>query len=271
MKQTFSNIRDEDLQWAISRMTTELLEDQKISLKEMEMFGRGNYSRSMKIGEYIFKVGDERSTTEIPYDRRIIQPLTRRKLEGKNGEDVYVEVQNLVDKDWYKGLTDEEVDEELYKIYAEMRGRGHRWTDVRKDNVGRLLKPNERKFDINGNEIVPEDSAIGFTNRDDDDVLPAGELVIIDTDYIYEENSRYSGSIASAHGRFEERYLKECAERDAKRKLEQPAILASAIEVSKKQVSNRDIQQMSASVVDNQRNKDNLDYERQEEQQEYSK
>lgn len=264
MKQTFSAITDEDLQWAISRMATELLQDQNASLKDMEIFGKGHYSRSMKIGEYIFKVGEDRSTSEIPYDERIIQPLTRRKLEGTKGEEVYVEVQNLVDKDWYKGLSDEEVDEELYKIYSEMRDRGHRWTDVRKDNVGRLLKPNTPEFDINGNRIQPEDSAIGFTgNSNERRVLPAGELVIIDTDFIFEQDQKYSGSIASAHKRFEARYLKEVMERENQ---ETPKLLSSTIEASKEQISNKDIQGMSQSVIASQKGQ-----EKEEKTEEYFK
>lgn len=269
MKQTFSYLQDEDLQWAISRLATELLQDQKLSVKDMEIFGKGQYSRSVKTGEYILKVGKDRSTAEIPYDERIIQPLNRRKLEGKDGESVFIEVQNLVDKDWYKGLSDEEVDEELYKIYSEMRDRGHRWTDVRKDNVGRLLKPNSPNFEINGDTITPEDSAIGFTsgknNTEASTVLPAGELVIIDTDFIFEADKSYSGSIASRHKDFEERYIRESAERDAKSatqvskhsdttKNEQvPVLLVSAIEESKGLVNNQDIKQMSNSIVSKQK------------------
>lgn len=273
MKQTFSYLKDEDLQWAISRIVTELLQDQKLSLKDMEMFGKGKYSHSIKIGEYIFKVGEDRSTGEIPYDERIIQPLNRRKLEGKDGESVFIEVQNLVDKDWYKGLSDKEVNEELYKIYSEMRRRGHRWTDVRKDNVGRLLKPNSPSFEINGSIITPEDSAIGFTGERDSeqkrDTLPAGELVIIDTDFIFEAEEKCSGSIASMHKEFEERYLREmdkCANQSITHisvssvnlenqqiLAEIPSLLTSAIEESKKRVSDKDIKQMSNSIISRQK------------------
>lgn len=168
IKQSFSNIKDENLQWAISRMVSELLKDQKLLIRDMEIFGRGNYNRSIKIGEYILKIGTDRVTNEIPYDERIIQPLIRRKMEGKQGEEVYVEVQNLVDRNWYKGLSDEEIDEELYKIYIEMKNRGNRWTDVSKYNVGRLLKPNLQNFEIDGKQITPMDSAIGIKTDDND-------------------------------------------------------------------------------------------------------
>ncbi len=267
MKQTFPHIQDEDLQWAISRLSTELLQDQKLEFKDMQIFGKGHYSRSIKIGEYILKVGEDRSTNEIPYDERIIQPLNRRKLEGKNNEAVFIEVQNLVDKDWYKGLTDEEIDEELYKIYSEMRSRGHRWTDVRKDNVGRLLKPNSPSFEINGNTIMPEDSAVGFTSEKNTTegrkVLPAGELVIIDTDFIFEADKSYSGSIASKHKEFEERYIRETAERASKASTKgtvsglEPVLLTSAIATSETQISDTDIKQMSDSILSHQKNFEN--------------
>ncbi len=254
MKQTFSNIKDKDLQWMISKIATELLEDQSLSIKDMEIYGRGNYSKSIKAGEYIFKIGNDRSVYEIPYDERIIYPLIRRKMKGEQGEEIYLEVQNLVDKEWYKGMSEEEIEEELYKIYAEMRERGHRWTDVRKDNVGRLKKPNLGNFEINGDKIIPSDTSVGFINEENKKkVLPAGELVIIDTDFVYQSDKAYSGSIASQHKKFEERYIRECAERDAKRKIEYPPMLVFSIELTKEKVSNKDIQEMSQSVMNRQK------------------
>ena len=254
MKQTFSNIKDKDLQWMISKIATELLEDQSLSIKDMEIYGRGNYSKSIKAGEYIFKIGNDRSVYEIPYDERIIYPLIRRKMKGEQGEEIYLEVQNLVDKEWYKGMSEEEIEEELYKIYAEMRERGHRWTDVRKDNVGRLKKPNLGNFEINGDKIIPSDTSVGFINEENKKkVLPAGEIVIIDTDFVYQSDKAYSGSIASQHKKFEERYIRECAERDAKRKIEYPPMLVFSIELTKEKVSNKDIQEMSQSVMNRQK------------------
>ena len=261
MKQTFSNIKDKDLQWMISKIATELLEDQSLSIKDMEIYGRGNYSKSIKAGEYIFKIGNDRSVYEIPYDERIIYPLIRRKMKGEQGEEIYLEVQNLVDKEWYKGMSEEEIEEELYKIYAEMRERGHRWTDVRKDNVGRLKKPNLGNFEINGDKIIPSDTSVGFINEENKKkVLPAGELVIIDTDFVYQSDKAYSGSIASQHKKFEERYIRECAERDAKRKIEYPPMLVFSIELTKEKVSNKDIQEMSQSVMNRQKSENAKTY-----------
>ena len=261
MKQTFSNIKDKDLQWMISKIATELLEDQSLSIKDMEIYGRGNYSKSIKAGEYIFKIGNDRSVYEIPYDERIIYPLIRRKMKGEQGEEIYLEVQNLVDKEWYKGMSEEEIEEELYKIYAEMRERAHRWTDVRKDNVGRLKKPNLGNFEINGDKIIPSDTSVGFINEENKKkVLPAGELVIIDTDFVYQSDKAYSGSIASQHKKFEERYIRECAERDAKRKIEYPPMLVFSIELTKEKVSNKDIQEMSQSVMNRQKSENAKTY-----------
>ena len=261
MKQTFSNIKDKDLQWMIAKIATELLEDQSLSIKDMEIYGRGNYSKSIKAGEYIFKIGNDRSVYEIPYDERIIYPLIRRKMKGEQGEEIYLEVQNLVDKEWYKGMSEEEIEEELYKIYAEMRERGHRWTDVRKDNVGRLKKPNLGNFEINGDKIIPSDTSVGFINEENKKkVLPAGELVIIDTDFVYQSDKAYSGSIASQHKKFEERYIRECAERDAKRKIEYPPMLVFSIELTKEKVSNKDIQEMSQSVMNRQKSENAKTY-----------
>ena len=96
-----------------------------------------------------------------------------------------MEVQNKVQNNWWEGLTEAEIDEELYRIYKELRDDGILWIDCKKENVGRLLKENKTNYcDIRGNELRPEDKAIGFYGKKTNRVLSKGELVIIDTDYL---------------------------------------------------------------------------------------
>lgn len=249
---TFQNIKDPDLQWVITGIAKEMLKDQKLTPDKMKIYGSGQYSKTIKIGEYVFKVGKPRSSFEIKNDERIIQPLFRREI-GDNDEKICIEVQDLVDKNWYEGLTEEQIEEELYKVYSEMYDRGIRWTDVRKENVGRLLKPNTGIYNINGQELKGEDKAKGFIENEDKEqvnILDAGELVVIDTDFIfdYKQESIYCGNY-SLYREFKERYLKEKEARAANKEESKPVLLTSAVETSKSVVTHEDIKTVTHIVV----------------------
>ncbi len=250
--QTFQNIKDTNLQWVICRIAKEILKDQKLTPDKMQIYGSGAYSKTIKIGEYVFKIGNPRSSLKIKNDERIIQPLFRREI-GDNDEKICIEVQDLVDKNWYDGLTEEQIKEELYKIYCEMCDRGVRWTDVRKENVGRLLKPNTGIYNINGQELKGAAEAKSFIENEDEEqvnILDAGELVVIDTDYVFDYNqeSIYCGNY-SYYKEFKERYLREKQARDTNKEENEPALINSVIETSKSIVTHEDIKTVTNIVV----------------------
>lgn len=249
---TFQNTKDPDLQWAIVGIAKEMLKDQKLTPDKMQIYGSGQYSKTIKIGDYVFKVGKPRNSFKIKNDERIIQPLFRREI-GDNDEKICIEVQDLVDKNWYEGLTEEQIKEELYKVFVEMCDRGIRWTDVRKENVGRLLKPNTGIYNINGQKLKGAAEAKGFIEPEDKEqvnILDAGELVVIDTDFIfdYKQESIYCGNY-SLYREFKERYLKEKEACATNKEESEPALLTSAVEISKSTVTHEDIKTITNIVV----------------------
>lgn len=145
------------------------------------------------------KIGSMRE--DIYAHRRILQPIIRRSIAtndritdwSSNNKAEFIEVQNLVDKNWYKDMTKEEINEVLFTIYSEMRSQGLVWIDIKADNVGRLLRPNKTNIPIfldenrQKTEGTPPNEAIGFIGEAEGDVLPEGEYVVIDTDYIEKE------------------------------------------------------------------------------------
>lgn len=145
------------------------------------------------------KIGSMRE--DIYAHRRILQPIIRRSIAtndritdwSSNNKAEFIEVQNLVDKNWYKDMTKEEINEVLFTIYSEMRSQGLVWIDIKADNVGRLLRPNKINIPIfldkNRQKIeeIPPNEAIGFIGETEGDVLPEGEYVVLDTDYIEKE------------------------------------------------------------------------------------
>ena len=187
--------------YAIKKIILELLERQNLDISSVSIIGSGYYSDTIKVGEYVVKVGFPRENRGVPYSKHIIQPLISYKI--KMG--VNIEVQNLVDAKWWeikdengniiRELSEEEIEEELFKVYCNLRKENIVWKDIKKENVGRLLKKNSSNFDIeyinkdgekDSYEMQMSDASLDVVGREDgeNEILPAGELVIIDRDYL---------------------------------------------------------------------------------------
>jgi len=197
----------------VSKFIEEICEHEEVKIADIECAGEGHYSFSLKIGEFVLKIGKERAANYIPSDKRIIKPLIRQQTNIEGKEDIpnlFIEIQNVVDTNWYKDLSEEEIKEELYKIYKELRERGKVWTDVKPENVGKLLKPNKENFVIDGEELKSNNYAISFTGEETEEILQRGELVIIDTDYIFLENDKNKRIAAVGYQKeFEKRWKNE--------------------------------------------------------------
>lgn len=199
--------------YALENVFDELLSCQRLKICNISYVGSGCFSYVYKVGEYVLKVSEDRHNFEkIPYHRRILQPIVRSVI-GKNyynEERFFLEIQNIVDVNWKKGLNDAEIFEELYKIYKEIRDAGLIWTDIRAENVGRLIKPNTVNYinPVTKKELVVDDASIGIEERKEDDSLVSGELVVLDTDHIFKYNPKEKrvGLICAP---FEEKYQKE--------------------------------------------------------------
>ena len=198
----------------LETITKELVESEHVSYLDIERIGRGSYSTVYAIGDKILKIGGPRGTYQIPNHERILQPLVRTNLideEENNKVLACMEVTQKVAK-----LEREDIQEEkLYKVYKELRDSGIIWTDVRYDNVGKIKGKNIPS--LNGKTIKPFPSAMGM-NHEIDGQDEQERLVIIDTDYIYDEKD--SGIVWQSKGyakEFERRYQQEVAREIAKK------------------------------------------------------
>ena len=231
----------------IETVYKELLEKQKLSVKDIKLLGQGENCKVFKVGKFVFKLGKTRNTIQIPYHRRILQPLIRQETnpEGKNNEqnNMFIEIQEEVDKKWYKDMEEDQIEEELYKIYKEMRKDGIVWTDIKKENVGRLTRPNkpiymedalegnvddENSLKVEKKPLEFSDFATSIEDRVEEKCLQTGELVIIDTDFIFKEADNKDGIEneinkdlmaqrgLSQYAKFELRYRYEMKEKEEK-------------------------------------------------------
>lgn len=186
--------------FAVANIIEELLDKQQLDISEenIKYIGNGGFSIVFQIGEYVFKIGMSRHDNRIKKHRRLLQPILRTKIS----DDIYAEVQNLVDKDWHRQMSEAERDDIVTKLKVELQKDGLIWCDDKFENVGRLLKPNRVNLKTGkvqtGRGLVDSnftsDSSIGFYGEDVE-VLPQGEYVILDTDNIIESNIIYDNMV----------------------------------------------------------------------------
>ena len=198
------------------RMFDELLESENKKMIDIEYLSSGGYSDVYKIGDSVIKIGGPRKKYKIINHRRILQPLTRTNfLDLENNEPfACIEIAPAVETN----LEDELTEEELYKIYKELRDDGIIWTDCKDINVGRLTRENVPKLNSEEIDIAPE--SIGADQKPKGEILKKGDYVIIDSDYIYKENDpdiSFAGSKWSLSKKFEQKYQREKQSEIAKR------------------------------------------------------
>nr|MCR5482821.1 hypothetical protein [Bacilli bacterium] len=169
-------ISDPTIKEVISLIVKDVIKNEQVKLSDITYNG-GGYSRILLIGDKVVKLGD-RATKTFPNNPYIVSPLLRKELESNN-EKCFVEVTERVD-------TNEKVsNEELYQLFKSIRDLGLVWTDVKDTNVGRLNKENIIHWRDN---IDPSNETLGLDNNRGESVLSEGDLVILDADFIFDEN-----------------------------------------------------------------------------------
>lgn len=187
--------------FAIKKVIEELLERQGLDLTEVAYIASGAYSDTIRVGDFVLKIGKARANKQTPYSKHIIKPLISYMVNGR----INLEVQNLVDAKWWeikdedgniiRELSEEEIEEEMFRLYCSLRKDGIAWKDIKRENVGRLLKRNSSNFeveytdtngDIGSYEMNIADEQLGIVGRvnGENEILSAGELVIIDRDHL---------------------------------------------------------------------------------------
>lgn len=189
---------------ALTLIVEEISENEKADISELEEIGNGTFSTAYRLGNKVIKFGKKRETYHIPYHRRILQPLIRRKISS-DYSDIYIEISEYLKPD------DTITKEDVYSIYKELRDDGIIWADPKIENLGRLQKENI----IHYNEpLYVADSSLGYnTPRPNEAPLQKGEIVILDTDLLYPANTFDINSPDINYGidfpQYEERYQKE--------------------------------------------------------------
>ena len=195
----FNNVKDkENLESILMMIIKEIKDKEKVRFIDIKKLNGGNYSNVIEIGDKILKIGSERMRFNIPNNEHILVPIIRKDLSIISDIPMVIEVSERVDTK--VNLTDDE----LYQIYKDLRINGIIWTDVKNDNLGRLLKDNIVHYD----NVLLDNEAKGIEGTNTK-TLKKGEYVIIDTDFIYDEDDENIkwGNMKSMM--FETRYVNE--------------------------------------------------------------
>lgn len=202
-------IEDTTLKEVVKLIILDVLKNENVKLSDITYNG-GGLSSVLLIGNKVIKIGD-RATKSFPNNPYIISPLLRKKLEF-NGESCFVEVTERVD------TSKKASKEELYQLFKKLRNLNLTWTDIKEDNVGRLKKENIIHWRQNLN---PTDGVLGLDVKRGETILKEGDLVILDADFIYDENDPNINYINNKdiYDEFEKRYqseIKELKEQETK-------------------------------------------------------
>lgn len=170
---------DSAILYALTLIIDEISENENIDISELEYIGTGTFTNVYKLGNKVIKFGKNRLTDKIPYHRRILQPLIRRKISS-DFRNLYIEISEYIQPD--NSITDEDA----YLIYKELRDDGIIWLDAKKENLGRLEKDNIAYF---SEPLYVKNETVGYITETlkQDKPLQKGELVIIDTDFLFRE------------------------------------------------------------------------------------
>ncbi len=161
----------------------EIVNGYHLNYVDIHLYG-GEYSIVFQIGDKMLNIGD-RESYEIPNHRRLLQSLIRVDISSLVSEDI--RVPRCIDVSERVDIDSKISEEELYTVYKELRDDNILWTDVKVDNVGRLIKPNKRFF---SKSLAHVSRALGFTRELDNnlEILDVGEVVVMDKDFIYDLN-----------------------------------------------------------------------------------
>lgn len=169
-------INDPIMKETIKLMVLDVMRNENTKFSDITYNG-GGFSRILLIGNKVIKLGD-RKTKKFPNNPYIISPLLRQEFDINN-EKCFAEVTERVDTSIRPSS------EDLYQLFKNLRNLGLKWTDIKPENTGRL----KRKNIIHWNEpLNPSEEVLGLEPKRGTTILEEGDLVVLDADFIYDEN-----------------------------------------------------------------------------------
>lgn len=192
-------INEPMLREIIKLIILDVMKNEKVKFSDIT-YNSGGFSRVLLIGDKVIKLGNRitKSFSNNPY---IVAPLLRKEF-NVNGEKCFVEVTERVDTSIKPSK------EELYQLFKHLCNLGLKWTDIKASNVGRLNRKNIIHWQDN---LYPSEDVLGLGAKRGTKILEEGDFVILDADFIYDENDpniNYANN-KPLYDEFEKRYQSE--------------------------------------------------------------
>lgn len=181
----------------IKQLIKELTKSTQINLSDIIPLTKGANNVPYKIGDKVLKIGCSRRTFNINDNKRFLKPLYRKDIKLDDKNILYLEITQYVD-------TNNITNEDVYQIYQELREQNIYWLDPKPENLGRLTKENRIYYPgITSVDIL----STGYKTKDDT-ILPPGELIILDNDYIFTEEELIKLNLLKVikNNKYERRY-----------------------------------------------------------------
>ena len=169
----------------------------------MNELNSGAFSTVLELGNKVLKIENKKKKKKFPNNPYINSILLRKEFYITKNHSLFVEVNEKLD------TKSEVTEEELYQLYKKLRDIKLIWADIAVRNVGKLLKNNQNYW---REELPITDERIGLEPYRGKEKLQKGNIVILDNDLIFDENTDFSeirkyGSPLLVP--FEERYQSE--------------------------------------------------------------
>ena len=192
-------IKEPAMMEIIKLIILDVMKNENVRFSDITYNG-GGFSRILLIGDKVIKLGD-RFTKKFPNNPYIVSPLLRKEFEINNSK-CFVEVTERVD------TSTRPSNEELYQLFKNIRNLGLIWTDIKAVNVGRLNKKNIIHW---RDKLEPTEEILGLATKRGTTILEEGDLVVLDADFIYDENDPNINYVdqKSTFDEFEKRYQSE--------------------------------------------------------------
>lgn len=192
-------INEPMLREIIKLIILDVMKNEKVKFSDIT-YNSGGFSRILLIGDKVIKLGNRitKSFSNNPY---IVAPLLRKEF-NINGEKCFVEVTERVDTSIKPSK------EELYQLFKHLCNLGLKWTDIKASNVGRLNRKNIIHWQDN---LYLSEDVLGLGAKRGTKILEEGDFVILDADFIYDENDpniNYANN-KPLYDEFEKRYQSE--------------------------------------------------------------
>lgn len=205
-------LKEEAFNEVFNMMVNEICETEKIKVEDVEFLSKGSYSAVYKIGTKVIKVGSDRSVKVFPNNPYILKPILRKEflIGSDNNFSVFIEVVDFVN-------TKDVTSEDLYQVYKNLRSVDLVWTDIKKENVGILLRDNTTHWK---KEINTESTSLGLEDYRGSELLKSGQPVLIDSDFIFDINNPnivIPTGLTGIKEAFEARYINELNKNNGKK------------------------------------------------------